>query len=598
MRKWFTVICMLCFTRVALAQDVEALAKKLNPKNLLADKSIKLSGGVSTNFMLYETWGSENRLVPFNYNLAGNLNVSILGKVNMPVRFMYANQNATFTSPFSNRKRFTQPFNRLQLQPTYKGFKLTLGTGSLNFSPYTLAGHRFDGVGLEYNGKSPFYGGVMVGTLLKAVPTDRGLEGRMNNPAYKRTGTSLKLGYKKDKDFVEMVMFRASDRPESLAEQLDSVGIRPAANTVASLGFGKSLGGKLFFRSEVAVSGITEDSRATERFNSTSFFERFGGLLNVNSTTVYRKALSAALDYNLDKVTVGLEYKRVDPDYRTLGAYYFMSDLETYAVRSGSSLFKNKLSLNASVGVQRDNLDGTKFLTSYRWVGSGQANLNLSQNLTFGVNYSTYQNYSNLRSSFDYLTQITPYNALDTLDYRQINNSYGLNAMWQLPSATESKSKKALMANYITQSNKDAMATSLSNASLMFTHNFTSSGLGYQAGITYSKTAMAEIRDKILGPSAGVNFKKNDFTSGLSLMWSQSHSTGRISPELAVDKRIGVGNLTYRMGYTLKKSHALNLNLRYLMRREPGNDRPGTNYSELTTSLAYTYNFNTTLWKR
>jgi hypothetical protein len=151
-----TFFCLVFGLQKSHAQDLEKL-KTFRVKDLL-NGGIKVSGGVTANQTYYNSWGIADRQVPLNFLYSGNLTLDILGKIKMPVQFSFSNQNINFSNPFNNNfrgaaYRFAQPFNRLVLKPTYKGFTLHIGTCALNFSPYTLAAHRYDGIGLEYKPK-------------------------------------------------------------------------------------------------------------------------------------------------------------------------------------------------------------------------------------------------------------------------------------------------------------------------------------------------------------------------------------------------------------------------------------------------------------
>ena len=306
---YFTVLvslfCVCSF--YSLAQDVGQLKnqiKKLNPKNLLKDKSIKVSGEITAKNIFYSAWGIENRQIPFNYLYSGNLNVSIFGKINMPVSFSFANQNASFQQgigdSFQNlwnrRPRFAQPINRMLMKPSYKGATLYLGTISLSFSPYTLAGHRFDGFGFEYKSeKIPVYGALMMGNLFRATPIDSMFSGTVNRPSFRRSGMGMKLGYKHEKDKVEMIVFSAKDIYNSLPYSLDVLAISPQSNTVFAFNGTKLIYKKVLFNAEVAISGLTTDQRSEYRVSSG--LQSYAGLLAVNNSTVYKNAIKCKKNY-------------------------------------------------------------------------------------------------------------------------------------------------------------------------------------------------------------------------------------------------------------------------------------------------------------
>src|ERR1700761_1138129 len=72
---------------------------------------IKISGGLSASGIYY-TGNDGSGRAPFTWFLNGNLNVNILGKINMPFSFSLTNVSSAYTYP-------SLP-NRLSLTPTYK----------------------------------------------------------------------------------------------------------------------------------------------------------------------------------------------------------------------------------------------------------------------------------------------------------------------------------------------------------------------------------------------------------------------------------------------------------------------------------------------
>ena len=123
-----------------------ALIGRLSAQNLDQvgqAKPLQLSGGFSANQIFYATHGSEARRDPYTYFLSGDLNLSLYGW-SAPVSFTYSNQQASFQ----------QPFNRYSIHPTYKWVTLHGGYTAMSFSPYTLNGHTFLGVGPTYHPKA------------------------------------------------------------------------------------------------------------------------------------------------------------------------------------------------------------------------------------------------------------------------------------------------------------------------------------------------------------------------------------------------------------------------------------------------------------
>ncbi len=124
---------------------------------------------------------------------------------------------------------------------------------------------------------------------------------------------------------------------------------------------------------EYGLSLMTRDVRSPRE--GSSVFDK--ALANRSSTHAY-KAMKADLTYQLSKNSIGIGYERIDPEYRTLGAYYFNNDYENITLRYARPFLKDKLTLAASWGVQRDDLNDTNEQSTKRFVTS--ANLGYTPN--------------------------------------------------------------------------------------------------------------------------------------------------------------------------------------------------------------------------
>jgi hypothetical protein len=601
------LLCLVFGLNKSHAQDLEKSLEDLKSFKLknLFDGGIKVTGGITANHTYYNAWGIADRQVPLNFLYSGNLTLDILGKIKMPVQFSFSNQNINFTNPFNNNyrlvaSRFAQPFNRLVLKPTYKGWTLHIGTCALNFSPYTLAAHRYDGIGVEYKPKgkdatkAQFYGSLMLGNLKKATRWDTAFTVRNNQPSFKRFGFGVMLGVKKEKDAAELILFTAKDQYNSLPYSLDAQRIFPQANVATSLKFKKGIGEQLSFQTEIALSGMTTDMRATEGFRQKSFFNSYASLLPLNASTTYSKAIRLGLDYKGKGFTSGVEYNRVDPEYRTLGAYYFTNNLENFTAKVATKLQKGKISMNGNVGLQRDNLNKDRLQTLSRFVGMANVALQPSEKTTLNFSYSNFLSYSNLRSSFEYLTQITPYDALDTLNFRQINQNITAMMNLTLPSASEDISKN-LAINLIYQNGNDQQGSSnngskLYNLSANYGYGIKSKKLNLAGAMNVSKSQISQFDDLMWGPSMTLSKEfKNKLSSMMGLMYSSSVAQGKAVNNI-LSGRLG-------LSYAIKKKHNLTLNIIYLDKqslaiesRQLGGIPPS--FQELTATLAYAYRFS------
>ena len=126
------------------------------------------------------------------------------------------------------------------------------------------------------------------------------------------------------------------------------------------------------------------------------------------------------------KNTFGLGYERVDPDYRSLGGYYFTNDLENFTFNYARPFWQDKITLALNLGIQRDNLDHTKREQTSRWVVAGNLNIVPNEQWNVSVAYSGFQSYTNIRSQFDYINATHQYENLDTLDFTQLSQNLSM----------------------------------------------------------------------------------------------------------------------------------------------------------------------------
>jgi len=564
---------------------LQNLALNAQIKNPVKGKAVSVTGMIGANHTYYSATGIPNRTLPLNFLYTGNLTANLFGKIRMPVSFSVSNQNINFSHPFDRNYRFAQPFNRLILKPTYKGLTLHLGTASMSFSPYTLSGHRFDGIGLEYKPRNkPFYIGAMAGNLQKAVRMDTSFTVRNNRPSYKRTGWGLMGGLKKNQDKIELIFFTASDKINSLPYDLDALHVSPVQNTVISVKAEKTLLKSWHLGGELAYSGITTDTRTPARTSGSSF--DFFGTLKPKTTTDYVKAIKGFLNYRGKTYSAGLEYSRIDPGYRTLGAYYFNNDLETWSARVASTLQDGKLTLAGNVGIQKDNILKQKPKTLKRTVGSANLTYIPTDRLSINVSYSSFSSFSNLLSSYEYLTQATPYNYLDTLNFRQINSNLQANVSLKLPSQNEDLQHSISLLSVI-QRGADQQGTQNSDNNLCnfsFDYNFEIPGkfFGATASLYYSKASFGNMPDTRFGPSAGVNKAFKKFKNNLSFIYTWGNMPG-------VKEK--VANIRYGASYPVKDQHQLKFDVILLDRNARSVERYIPNFTEMTITLGYVYNF-------
>ena len=177
------VLLFIAFSNSILAQEVSTIHQQA---------PVSLNGNLGANSTYYSASGIDNRQTPFTWMINGNLNARIYG-IDIPITLLLTEQ----------QRSFTQPFNQFGLSPKYKWALAHVGYRSMVFSPYTLSGMTFFGLGLELNpGKVRF--AAMKGRFQKAINEDT-LSTSAITPTFKRTGYAVKLGYGTSATYIDLI---------------------------------------------------------------------------------------------------------------------------------------------------------------------------------------------------------------------------------------------------------------------------------------------------------------------------------------------------------------------------------------------------------
>lgn len=547
-------------------------SQSINFDQLGKEKWLRYNGGIAANAVYYD--GTANRQ-DLTYFLTGSLNFNIAGVYNIPLSFTYSNQQFNFPNPFQ--------FNRLSLHPSYKWATAHIGDVNMTFSPYTLAGHQFSGGGFDLNPEGKFQVSGMYGRFLKATEYNEEVPEAIT--AYKRMGYGMKAAY--DFDFMKLgvILFKANDEENSLAEPFPiELGLAPKDNAVLSFESEFRLFEKAQIRIEYAISGVTEDTRLTDPPASTGLLSF---LLKENITTQYYNALNASFDYPAGNGTLGVGYERIDPDYKTLGAYYFNNDLENITVNANQNLFENKLNLSVNAGLQRDNLDNAKSSNQQRIVSAITANYTASERLGINASYSNFQSYTNIRDQFDYINQVGALDNVDTLNYRQISQNANLGMNYILKKTETKQHSTNLNLVYQNSTNQQEGETieggenSFYNGVAAYTLGYPEQALNISFAGNVSYNTVAEADNLTLGPTLAIG--KQFFDKKLRTNFSSSYNTAFTNGE----RQNNVYNFRLGSNYALLKKHNLSLNFLMLFRNSVLNTG-----RDLTITFGYSYTFD------
>jgi len=582
MMKIYTrnIVLVLLVSALALYKaqevDLENLGKKT--KEELKKNPFKISGGISANSVFYSSNVYSGR-EPFTYFLNGNVNLGLY-KWSMPISYSLTNQGSQlgYQVPFK--------FNRISIAPKYKWVKAYIGDANMTFSPYTFNGLLFTGAGLELTPKIPLKVALMTGRLNKAVEDD----GNPNTiPAYKRMGYGAHLKWEKDKYKLGLIGFYAKDDVGSLKNTPDDKGVLPQENLVLSMAGNFKLDKNIEVYGEYANTAVINDLRATE--NGAVKKGISSKFLSPNSSMENYSAFNTGIDLKLKKGMIGIKYEKIDPGYKTLGAYYFNNDLENITLNSSFTMLKDKLSLSTNIGRQRDNLDNKKAKQTSRWVGAVNANLKASDKLMITASYSNFTMFTS--------RQLNQFNTIndnpliiqqpkDSIDYKQISQNTNININYILSSTKEKVQN--INFNYslndmVNRENGIVRRGGLSrfhNANLNYNLGLPDKKMNIAASFNFTHTFAASQVSKIWGPGVNITksfLKEEKLKASVGLSYNHSAST-----------TANINVMNFRLGaiYMPWKKHNFNLNFIQMFRNtDQAIENPKLN--EMTCTVGYNY---------
>ncbi|WP_428663992.1 hypothetical protein [Runella sp.] len=512
------------------------------------DNKLKVNGGLTAN-IVYNATQSPN-IPPISYFLGGNINFSYRN-FSLPVSINYSNRRFTYSQPFS--------FNFVTFRPSYKWASAEIGTCFMSFSPYSLSGHQFQGVGLTLT-PNKWTVSMMYGRLLKATEgsTDAGIEAN-----YRRMGMGIKAVYKSSFYTLGVSLFNARDQANTLPNLPDNQRPQPKENMVAGLDFSTVLFKKLQLDAAYYSSTLNADKAqtSTEPANRKSLSGIFlGNNASLQSYNSYR----LGLNYNLSKWNgiLGIEYQKVDPDYVTLGGYYFVNDFENLTLRYSQSIWSGKINLSGNLGLQQDDIAKQKSSSQRRIVGMANLMFNPSEKLNMGVSFSNFTSYSYVRTAFDEIRKLNPFEQLDTLNYRQINQTVSANAAYTLSQSETKVNTLTADFSWMESANKQGDAVRIGqqsgfiNSDILYNYQQPKKSQGIGMGINASLNTIGTQNSFSVGPL--LNYQKG-------FLKDQLTTTGYLSyihsKDDTPDTRTEAFNLRGNVNYKWNKNNSVSGNL-------------------------------------
>lgn len=545
------------------AQDLE---------NIGQQKPIILSGSIQAQGIFYNATGIQDRRAPFTYYFSGNPTISLYG-LDIPLSFAFSQAD----------KSFRQPFNQFGVSPTYKWVTVHLGYRDISFSPYTLGGHTMLGAGIELTpGKLRF--GFMYGRLNRATTIDTTTQALVPF-SFSRKAYAAKLGYGTDRNFFELSYLSAKDdtiKPAGVTPQQNY--ISPARNDVLGYVSRFSFLKHFIFESDGALSLYTNDINSPISLDngSSTLLNKLRTTFGLNGTSEYYTAFSAGLGYKSRNYGLKVKYKRVDPDFQTMGAYYFSSDYENWTINPSANLDKGKIRFNGSLGFQHDNVKDQKRATNHRIIGSLNAGVDFTKSFSVEAVYTNFSDNQKAQTVL-FADSLKIVQTTQTITIMPRYMIIGSNAIHMISGSFTRNS----LNDYNTFYSSDAVSRSVTTNQFMLSYNINFTKKMLSAYVNLSNT-------KLNGQ--GMDNSYQSATVGANKIFFQKLQTG-FSGTFTDTKTQGgedafILNATGNLGYRVTTKQLLSLNF-FLTNNKAKSSGPQLqpNFTETRAELSYLLSF-------
>jgi hypothetical protein len=541
------------FPCAIVAQDLENIDSK-NP--------VHISGSLAATTTFYHTTGPSQR-DPFFWLLNGNLTIDLYG-VSVPISATITQQN----------RNFTQPFNQYGLSPHYKAVTVHMGYRTMNFSDFTLAGNIFLGAGFEVapeNSRVRVSG--MYGRLVKPVAPGRLVDGAIiGQPAFLRMGYAGKVSLGRNGNLVDFIVFKGKDDANSI--KTDSVqGLTPAENLVLGTRITQKLTEHLKIDIQYAFSAYTLDSRQTSlQDNSFSYANNFEPLFTPNSTSQYNAAVSGNISYTTPLYQLKAAYRRVDPEFKTMGSVFLVNDIEDITGTASWRMLKNKLNISVSGGVQTNNLNADKISQMTRGIYSVNVAYIANEKLNVTANYS----------NFSSSTRFSEVMFLDSLNYIQVTQNAGAGANYTT-GTDDLRHTIFAMANYQDVNDSQDKTSTLYIINGGYQASFIPTDLALTASLNFTNNTIIGLVNNSVGPTVGITkgMFKRALRLNLTSTYLRSATDGTLNSKFA--------NVRLGANYKYGTHHNVKLIFTYLNRQTFGAKE--STIDEIRAELSYGYTF-------
>jgi hypothetical protein len=299
-------------------------------------------------------------------------------------------------------------------------------------------------------------------------------------------------------------------------------------------------------------------------------------LTTINNSTNVNWAGNASLSYSHRLFGLRLLYRKIEPEYQTMGSYFFNNDLQQFTIDPSLYLLKRKLNIRGSIGFQKNNLADDKLNDTNRRIHSLHINYNPNQSL--GINMS-YMNYRIEQSRNPLVIK----DFVDSLQMKQISNNLSVNMNYSF-------GNKDLRQSISLGTNYQKFIDDNSNTEFLNSSSSQSPFVSYRLNNRLSKyTIYSRINHNRFKTSRS-NQSRLGFTVGGSKRIAENKMNVNLSGTLYQNRIEGQADgltsmVRARLSYRIGKTQNLNFSLNFIDRKFKADDQ--NNFSELLIRFGY-----------
>ena len=300
-------------------------------------------------------------------------------------------------------------------------------------------------------------------------------------------------------------------------------------------------------------------------------------MIQANTSTQIYGAYQAEARFERKMYKLKAKYRRVEPDYQSMGTYFFQTDIENITFEPSVYLMKNKLKIAASAGQQKDNLLNKKSYTTKRFIGNIVMDWNISN--VFGLN-TMYSNFSGEQS------------AGLKIPNQQTQQSFVSQNIMVMPRLSFLKEKfthfHTFLANRQLLTDKNPNTASLTeyvvdNFNYSSTYMFNKSGLTFGLSFLMTRFNSNQIDNRLSG--IGLNASKSFLANKINTSIIVNGTQQKINSENFAD----IMNFSLQNTYKINDHNGITLQANYLDNKAKTDT--GFSFTEYNIDLGYTYTF-------